>query len=493
MAATVASQFDELQVKFGIDAKTRAWLTAEEGLNASSIMDFLHAAASETDVQKMVEAAQADNVFLATSRLRQAWLSLRKAEEEVASIKRRGLDETDLDTLLAQPVLDDIAARHWARYKQTWPPELAPADLLVSRISREISKRMLSVKEVFKVRTQAHQLRASRKRTRVGEGIEVAIGESEDTEAVRSVHSYLQLHLTLMLAYSMAGCRARTGAPLQEPRGSDSTAFVEVPLDTVMRYHYRLQDRAGRLHQGALAWLATHDEQDRAAWVDKFRNSEESLGTIIAACIATREAMWEVPRQLEHSGGKGSGKLQLLPPPPPPHQGTALQQGQQQQQATWATKLKDGTPLCLAFQRGKCRADNCMYAHKCAVIGENGGVCGARHSASQHRSRRKAAEELHSGVERSQFCSDEGSAPQRPAAADPFSGPRAPVGATLAWCGQEIIAIDILIEPRVKLAGSQFQQACSGKLVGVDTAVWAPDCSTFTRAREGTPPATATH
>ena len=52
------------------------------------------------------------------------------------------------------------------------PPELAPADLLVSRISREIDKRMLSIKEVFQVRTQAHQLRASRKHTRVGEGIE---------------------------------------------------------------------------------------------------------------------------------------------------------------------------------------------------------------------------------------------------------------------------------------------------------------------------------
>ena len=386
MAASVAAQFDELQSKFGIDDKTRAWLTAEEGLNASSVMDFLHAAASETDVQKMVEAAQADNVFLATSRLRQAWLSLRKAEEEVASIKRRGLDETDLDTLLAQPVLDDIAARHWARYKQTWPPELAPADLLVSRISREIDKRMLSIKEVLKVRTQAHQLRASRKRTRVGEGIEVVLGESEEAEAAHTVHSYLQLHLTLMLAYSMAGCKPRTGAPPQEPRGSDSTAFVEVPLDTVMRYHYRLQDRAGKLHQGALAWLATHDEQDRAAWVDKFRNSEESLGTVIATCIATREAMWEVPRQPESSKGKGSGKQQQLTPPPPPHQSAAPQQGQKQQQAKWATKMKDGTPLCSAFQRGKCRASNCKYAHKCAVVEKNGRVCGARHAASQHRS-----------------------------------------------------------------------------------------------------------
>ena len=65
----------------------------------------------------------------------------------------------DMDDLLGASVPDDIETRHWARYKMTWPPEIAPADTLISRIAGELEKRTLSVQLVFKVRTQAHQQR----------------------------------------------------------------------------------------------------------------------------------------------------------------------------------------------------------------------------------------------------------------------------------------------------------------------------------------------
>ena len=67
----------------------------------------------------------------------------------------------DMDDLLTASVLDDIEARHWNwdRYKMTWPPEIAPADVLISRIVRELEKCTLSVQMVLKVRTQAHQQR----------------------------------------------------------------------------------------------------------------------------------------------------------------------------------------------------------------------------------------------------------------------------------------------------------------------------------------------
>ena len=38
----------------------------------------------------------------------------------------------DMDDLLTASALDDIEARHWARYRMTWPPEIAPADTLIS-------------------------------------------------------------------------------------------------------------------------------------------------------------------------------------------------------------------------------------------------------------------------------------------------------------------------------------------------------------------------
>ena len=86
--------------------------------------------------------------------------SLRKAQEEQDAIKRKGVDETDLDVLLTQPELENMAARHWARYKVTLPPEVAPSDMLVSRVSKEIDKRLLSSRAVAKVRTIAQQQRS---------------------------------------------------------------------------------------------------------------------------------------------------------------------------------------------------------------------------------------------------------------------------------------------------------------------------------------------
>ena len=70
-----------------------------------------------------------------------------------------------------------MEARPWGRYKTIWPPEVAPSDLLLSRLVRELGKRLLSVKEVLKVKTQAQQQRMSRERTKMGEGIEIITGE----------------------------------------------------------------------------------------------------------------------------------------------------------------------------------------------------------------------------------------------------------------------------------------------------------------------------
>ena len=65
------------------------------------------------------------NVLLSGSCLRQAWRSLKRARDSEDVIKRAGQDTMDMDDLLAASVFDDIEARHWARYKMTWPPEIA--------------------------------------------------------------------------------------------------------------------------------------------------------------------------------------------------------------------------------------------------------------------------------------------------------------------------------------------------------------------------------
>ena len=313
MAGSTPPQlFAALAAKFGWEDKVRDWMTDAKGLGAATLLDFLHAATTVEDVAAMVTADKADNKFLMKSRLRQAWLSLKQASEEQERIKRKGLDESDLDQLLTQPELDDMEARHWARYKMIWPPEIAPSDLLLSRLVRELGKRLLSVKEVLKVKTQAQQQRMSRKRTKMGDGIELIMGETMGEDSPRDVHSYLAGLQTLMIAYSKAGCETRQGAKQLEPKGTDSTRVVQCPLDVVMRYYYRVQDRAVKC--GSLEWILSRDEADRAVWVDKYRNGADTLGEVIAQVMVMREAMWEVPLQRAvhqpklQVEGQGAGK-----------------------------------------------------------------------------------------------------------------------------------------------------------------------------------------
>ena len=54
----------------------------------------------------------------------------------------------------------------------------------------------------------------------------------------------------------------------------------------------------------------------------------------------------------------------------------------------------------------------------------------------------------------------------------------------MVWCGWEVIALDILIDSRMDLSDAAFQQACEPYLEAADATMWAPDCSTLSRARE---------
>ena len=74
--------FDKLKEEFQLDDKVRAWLTSDTGLAARNLGDFLHAASSEAEVKALVDASGAENKLLATSRLRQAWVSLKRARDQ---------------------------------------------------------------------------------------------------------------------------------------------------------------------------------------------------------------------------------------------------------------------------------------------------------------------------------------------------------------------------------------------------------------------------
>jgi hypothetical protein len=388
--APAMQAFQTMGEEFGIEAKMITWLTSPTGLGAMFLDDFLHSASTEQEVGKLAELAKPDNVILTTSRLRQAWRSLKRTRDDDDIIKKNGLEVADLDELLAQPVLDNLISIHYARYKMSWPPEVMPSDTTVSRMVRELDKRMLSVRDALKVRTQIQQQRGIRKRTRLGDGMEVIHNEVEDEEVMPSVYNYLQCLLTLLIAYSIAGCKLRADAPNTENRSTDSTKVVQCPLDTLMRYFYRVQDRSHRLGNtaNALQWLRQHDEAERGCWVDRIRNSEETLGEIIHAVFATPEAMWEIPLtqpppRIPEIKGLGKGGA--------PGGTTKVQNTVRDKAATDWTKgagaLKDGTELCLLYNKGLCKNAKCNRTHKCNVVKTSGRICGAFHPAKEHNNK----------------------------------------------------------------------------------------------------------
>ena len=329
------------------------------------------------------------NVFLATSRLRQAWRALKRARDDEDVVKRAGHDTIDMDDLLATSILDDIEARHWARYKMTWPPDIAPADTVISRIVRELEKRTLSVREVLKIKTQAQQQKAVTKRTKVAVGLEM-VSSSADQASSPTLHNYLGNLHTLLIAYSKAGSKPRADAPPSEPKNGDSTKVVECPLDILMRYFYRVQNRAVSFqpYHAAMPWIQRKDEAERTVWVDRYRNTSETLGEVILHTMTTREAMWElptfeprkVPERTDKGGGKGrKGELELStkarPERPPP----TLKRR--------ADALPNGTPLCRHYNSGTCQKSpkDCRYAHRCSVVKADGKPCAMNHSAKDHR------------------------------------------------------------------------------------------------------------
>ena len=223
-------------MEFDLDPTVTTWLTSQDGLAAKSLDDLL-CACTEEGVENLVKAAKPGTVFLAETRLRQAWRSLKRARDNDEVIVRSGRDTIDMDDPLATSVLDDIEALHWARYTMTWPLDIAPSDTVISLIVRELEKRTLSVREVLKIRTQSHQQKAVRKRTKVAEGLEMFSSTAEQ-DAASTLHNYMTNLLTLMIAYSKAGSKLRADAPPSETKTGDSTKVVECPLDALMRYYY---------------------------------------------------------------------------------------------------------------------------------------------------------------------------------------------------------------------------------------------------------------
>ena len=99
-----------------------------------------------------------------SARLRQAWEACFQAEDAATLQKKRGSESTDLDKLLDSTTLQTQREVFYARYKVKYPAWIEPSDVLVSRIYKELSKRLLQVYSAWKTKSLGYQMKAERKR-----------------------------------------------------------------------------------------------------------------------------------------------------------------------------------------------------------------------------------------------------------------------------------------------------------------------------------------
>ena len=190
--------------------------------------------------------------------------------------------------------------------------------------------------------------------------------------------TYLDRLFTLLLAYALGGVKALDNAPPakeEDVLGADTTKFVYVPLDVVMRYHARARRTSASLpYASRLAWLQQRDTEERADWVSRFRESNLTLGQVIKATYEDRTSF--VGAQGAPTGVTCQARWRSL------IVGRAV-----------ARAMRDGAVLCQAFQHGQCKAgQSCPNGqHRCAAILRGDRVCGMQnHGAKECRAAKKS-------------------------------------------------------------------------------------------------------
>ena len=127
-------------------------------LGIESLQEVRFLWASEQAIETWIgKLGLGDKALLMTARVRTAWAAVglyyRQVEQDRSKIAL-----SDLDTMLGETEPRDTKQQFWRRYKMRFPPEIHPADTTISRVAREIQKRMLCVYNIWRVKALQFQL-----------------------------------------------------------------------------------------------------------------------------------------------------------------------------------------------------------------------------------------------------------------------------------------------------------------------------------------------
>ncbi len=83
---------------------------------------------------------------------------------QTGQLKRKaGTEVEDMETLLSKDDMDKLKANFWRRHKINFGMLKEPADVLVSRIRRDLNSQVLPVHEVLRTKNQMASLTAKEK------------------------------------------------------------------------------------------------------------------------------------------------------------------------------------------------------------------------------------------------------------------------------------------------------------------------------------------
>ena len=166
-STTIQETMESLGLNFSLDPVVTKALLATKIQN---LEEFRFLFEDESKVDTFLAKLQlGDERLIQGSRLRRAWTAVTlyyKNQDQ----DRSKVSVSDLDTMLADTELRDVKSNFWVRYRMRFPPEIHPADATLSRISRELSKRMLCVYNLWKVLTLQYQLHTTQKKRKLAEG-----------------------------------------------------------------------------------------------------------------------------------------------------------------------------------------------------------------------------------------------------------------------------------------------------------------------------------
>ena len=356
--ATPAQLFTELAKNFKLHDAVRDALINSQ---IENLEEFRFLFDQETKVDLWIQKLSlGDEKALQGARLRRAWYAVRLYYQQ-AEQDRSKVALSDLDSMLEETELRDAKTAFWRRYRQRYPADLHPADATLSRVTREITKRMLCVFDVWKVKSLQFQLHTTNRKRKVGDNF-FTEEQAEDDSTPQSWDLYLdKLHI-LMVAYAMAGTAALPTPANPEPPtdaalGADSTKYVAIPLDVVMAYFFRAKRASAVLPTSKrLEWLQARDTEERAEWVSRFRETTLPLGAVIKEVMVARDAHWLLASPAAASGAEvpltslAGGS---------PAKSPAISQftlGKPINGRSVAKVMRDGTKLCQAFQHGQCKS-----------------------------------------------------------------------------------------------------------------------------------------